>query len=136
MKFLFNRVSMVIAMTLLVVAMLGASLGIATANQRLITLVPGFNLIGGPLVGNVEPDDFVACLPDTSWTAIYIWDAGAQSWEHYFNTEQPNIPDYINNLEAGGIDEIPRLAGVVIIMTQQVTNPFVPEAASQAGQCS
>jgi hypothetical protein len=136
MRFVFNRITVVIAMTLLVVAMLGASLGIATANQRLVTLVPGFNLIGGPLVGDVEPDDFVGCLPDTSWTAIYIWDPVAQSWEHYFNTEQANIPDYINNAAVGGIQEIPRLAGVVIIMTQQVTNPFVPESSSQADQCS
>jgi hypothetical protein len=136
MRFLFNRISLVIAMTLLVAAMLGASLGVATANQRLITLVPGFNLIGGPLVGDVEPDDFVGCLPDNSWNAVYIWDPVAQSWEHYFNVDQPNIPDYINNEAVGGIQEIPRLAGVVIIMQQQVQNPFVPESSSQAGQCA
>jgi hypothetical protein len=136
MRFLFNRITLVISMTLLVVAMLGASLGVATANQRLITLVPGFNLIGGPLVGNVDPDDFAGCLPDDSWSALYIWDPVAQSWEHYFNVEQPSIPDYINNENVGGIQQIPRLAGVVVIMTKQVTNPFVPESSSQAGQCA
>lgn len=134
MRFLKTRGALVAALTLLVVSMLGASLGVAMANQRNITLSPGFNLMGGPLFANIEPDDFMECFPDGSWEAIYIWDAENQSWSHYF-AEGQGLPGYINHEEVGGIDTIPRLSGLVVIMNTQVTNPFVPDDTSQVGNC-
>lgn len=135
MRFLKNRVTVVVAMSLLVVGMLGASLGIAVANQRNTTLVPGFNLIGGPLFADMEPEDFMGCFPEGSWEAIYIWNASNQTWRHYFS-DSANVPDYLNDTRVGGIDEIPRLSGVVIVMNTSVSNPFVPDDSSQIGSCS
>ena len=135
MSFLRSRVAIVVAMTLLVVSMLGASLGVAMANQRNTTLVPGFNLIGGPLFGSIPPDDFMGCFPDGSWEAIYIWNAETQSWKHYF-AETTSLPGYVNHADAGGIDKIPQLSGVVVIMKTQVSNPFVPDDTSQVGSCT
>lgn len=134
MSFLRSRVTIVVVLSLLVVSMLGASLGIATANQRNTTLVPGFNLIGGPLFGNIEPDDFMGCFPDGSWEVIYIWNAQNQTWKHYFN-DDGTLPDYINSEDGGGIDTIPQLSGVVVIMHTQVQSPFVPDNVSQIDQC-
>ncbi|MCA9824974.1 MAG: hypothetical protein KC482_11115 [Dehalococcoidia bacterium] len=134
MSFLRSRVTVVVVMTLLVVSMLGASLGVAMANQRNTTLVPGFNLIGGPLFADIAPDDFMACAPDGSWEVIYIWNAENQTWRHYFN-DSGSLPDYINDVEAGGIKKIPQLSGVVVIMKTQWTNPYVPDDASQITNC-
>jgi hypothetical protein len=134
MSFLRSRAAIVVALTLITVSMLGASLGVATANQRNTTLVPGFNLIGGPLFASIEPDDFMGCFPDGSWEAIYIWNAEEQSWSHFF-AESANVPDYVNDEEVGGIQSIPQLSGVVVIMNTQVQSPFVPDDTSQVAQC-
>jgi hypothetical protein len=134
MSFLRSRATIVIGLTLLVVSMLGGSLGIAMANQRNSPLVPGFNLIGGPLFADMNPDDFMSCLPDGSWQAIYIWNAQSQTWQHYFNSGG-SLPSYVNHADAGGIEKIPQLAGVVIIMNTGVATPFVPDASSQVGNC-
>ncbi len=135
MSFLRSRATIVIALTLLVVSMLGGSLGIAMANQRNTTLVPGFNLIGGPLFADMDPEDFTSCLPDGSWQAIYIWNAQTQTWQHYFS-DSGSLPSYVNHVEAGGIDEIPQLSGVVIVMNTTVATPFMPDATSQVGNCT
>src|SRR5690606_7279452 len=134
MSFLRNRVTLVAGSMLLAVAMLGGSLGVATAGSR-PGLAQGFNLIGGPLFADMDPDDYTSCLPDGSWSAIYIWNADNQTWRHYFS-ESANVPDYVNNPQVGGIDQIPRLAGVVIIMNHAVANVFVPDNAGEVGNCA
>ena len=56
-----------------VVAVLGASLGMAVAGTT--GLVSGFNLVGGPIGGDVPPASWVECItPATSWNAVYIWE--------------------------------------------------------------
>ncbi len=109
-----------------IAALLGGSLGIVMAahTQSLVGPSGGassaFNLVGGPLGADTPPQDFIACIPANSWVALYIWDAQNQKWQHFFN---PNAaPDYINSPDAGGIQTIKRLAGVVILTTQPVPN--------------
>lgn len=102
-----------------IAALLGGSLGMATAASR--QLDPGFNLISGPLSGDVEPETFVSCLPPTSWASLYVWDSAEQEWSHYFNTSTAdNIPGFVNDPTVGGIDELPRLSGVVIYISQAI----------------
>ena len=72
----------------------------------------------------------MSCLPDDSWDAVYIWNAQKQEWKHYFNTTG-SLPNYINDKKVGGIDEIPQLSGVVIIMKKSVSSALVPEAPGQ-----
>jgi hypothetical protein len=114
---------------LLLAGLLGASLGVAVAGSR-GNLSTGFNLIGGPLSGDVTPTEFVSCLPADSWDAVYIWRAETQQWKHYFNTTG-SLPNYINDLKVGGIDKMPALSGVVIIMKKSVNSAVVPEAPGQ-----
>ena len=119
MSFLSRPVLALTAAMLGIAAMLGGSLGIVAAAHSQ-GLVSGFNLVGGPLGADTAPDHYISCVPDGSWDAIYIWDAQNQKWEHYFNTS--DAPDYINDPAAGGIDLIPRLAGVVVLTSQAVPN--------------
>ncbi|MEX0781058.1 MAG: hypothetical protein WD557_00290 [Dehalococcoidia bacterium] len=100
-----------------VAALLGGSLGIVAAAHNQ-SLVQGFNLVGGPLGADTAPGHYISCVPTSAWTAIYIWDAQNQKWQHYFNTD--DAPTYINNPDAGGIQTIKRLAGVVVLTTQAV----------------
>jgi hypothetical protein len=107
-----------------IAALLGGSLGIVVAAHNVDLVGPGqgqssgFNLVGGPLIADTPPQDFLACLPEDSWVALYIWDAQNQKWQHYFNPD--STPDYINSPQAGGIATIKRLAGVVILTSQAV----------------
>jgi hypothetical protein len=118
------------AMSMLLVAgILGASLGVAMAGSR-GNLSTGFNLIGGPLSADVTPNEFVSCLPSDSWEAVYIWNASKQEWKHYFNATG-SVPKYINDTKVGGIDKIPQLSGVVIIMKKSVSSAVVPEGPGQ-----
>jgi hypothetical protein len=112
-----------------VVGALGSSLGLVAAGVR-SNLGVGFNLVGGPLNGDVSPGQFVACLPAASWEAIYIWDASTQTWKHYFN--QSGVPAYVNDPAVGGISTIPRLAGVVLMMEQAVSNPRLKDSPAEA----
>jgi len=107
-------------------AVLGGSLGLAAAHTQ--SLANGFNLVGGPLAADTEPDDFMACIPANSWSSIYIWDAANQKWQHFFNPS--NTPDYINAPEAGGIVTIKRLAGVVVLTTQAVDGAVFKDSPS------
>jgi hypothetical protein len=102
-----------------IAALLGGSLGIVAAAHSQ-NLVQGFNLVGGPLGADTAPQDYIACVPSGAWTALYIWDSQNQKWQHYFNTD--SAPDYINDPDAGGIETIKRLAGVVVLTTQAVPN--------------
>lgn len=120
----------VLAGTVAVAALFGASLGIVAAGQK-PTLYEGANpAYGGPIGTNVEPDHWVSCLPSDSWRAVYIWETGSQSWRHYFNTEK-GIPGYVNSTEVGGINQIPRLVGVAMIMDEQVDSPYMPDSETQ-----
>jgi hypothetical protein len=107
----------VVAGSLLVVGLLGASLGIAVAGQP---LGAGFNIVGGPR-DEMQPATFLSCLPATSWNAVYVWKADKQEWEHFFNTGK-GYPAYINLASAGGIQTIPKLSGVVIMMADAQAN--------------
>lgn len=74
-----------VAASLGVAAMLGGTLGIAMAGTT--NLGSGFQLVGGPTLGDVPPDKWISCVtPNTAWTAVYIWDAPNQQWKHFFNT--------------------------------------------------
>jgi hypothetical protein len=120
--------SIVIAAVALVAA-LGSSLGLVAAGVRQ-NLGAGFNLAGGPLNADVAPGQFVSCLPANSWAAIYIWDAQTQTWKHHFNLA--DVPAYVNDPQLGGISVIPRLAGVVLIMKQAVSNPRLKDSPAES----
>ena len=122
-----SKMFALVAVSLATAALLGGSLGMAFAGTA--TLTTGFNLVGGPTQGDVAPADWVACLPTTSWNAVYIWDATHQTWMHYFNTA--NVPKFVNASSNGGITVIPRFSGVALIMTQAVNNAKLKDAASQ-----
>lgn len=108
-------------------AILGGSLGMASAGIK-ANLQQGVNpAVGGPLGGNVPPAAFVGCLPANSWSAIYLWDSQSQTWRHYFN----NVPAYVNSADAGGLTTIPRFAGLVLIMNQAVNNPRLRDTAGE-----
>jgi hypothetical protein len=119
-----------VAMTLLLAGVLGSSLGLAAAGTR-PPLSAGVNpTVGGPLGESLEPGKFLSCLPASSWTALYTWDAPNQRWLHFFNTSQ-GIPSYVNNSAVGGIVTIPRFSGVALIMASSVSNPFFPDRSSE-----
>jgi hypothetical protein len=109
-------------------AILGGSLGMASAGIK-ANLTVGVNpAVGGPLGGNVPPASFVGCLPANSWSAIYLWDGQAQKWLHYFN----NVPAYVNSAEAGGLTSIPRFSGLVMIMNQAVNSPKLRDSVNES----
>lgn len=118
----------VLAACLTVAALLGGSLGVATAGTRQ-NLVVGFNLVGGPLQSDVAPDVFVSCLPSTSWNSIYIWDGATQQWQHYFNSSV--APSYVNSVSVGGIQTIRKFSGVVLLMSQAVSSPRLKDSPSE-----
>lgn len=123
------KIAAVVAVGLVLAAILGASAGVVTAGPR-STLYPGWNLVGGPLNGNVAPADYLACLPPDSWRAVYLFDNRTKTWTHYVNTNL-GYPAYINRSELGGITIIPQVeAGLWILMEQQVDSPRVKDSPS------
>jgi hypothetical protein len=122
-----RRALSIVAAGLGLAALLGGSLGVATAGVRSTPLAVGFNLVGGPLGGDVPPAAFVECLPAGSWSAVYIWDGTTQTWKHFFT----GVPAYVNNPAGGGISIIPRFSGVVLIMKAAVSNPRLRDTASE-----
>lgn len=117
-----------VAASLSAAAFLGASLGIAAAGVRNDPLVAGFNLVGGPLRGDVAPDAFLGCLPANSWTGLYIFDSPTQSWRHYL----ADVPAYVNAGENNGVTIVPRATGVALIMKQGVTSPHFRDTANES----
>lgn len=113
-----------------IAAVLGGSLGVATARYK-PSLETGFNLVGGPFGGDVTPEKWVSCIPASSWRAIYIWDGTNQTWSHYFNTAK-GVPAYVNDPKVGGIQTIKRYSGMVMIMDSAISNPYLPDSASDA----
>ncbi len=124
MSWIHRKSTLVVASSLAFAAILGGSLGLAAARQR-DPLSQGFNLVGGPLNGDVAPATFASCL-GTSWNSIYTWDANAQQWHHYIRS----APAYVNSPSVGGIQVIPRLSGVVLIMDQPVSAPNLLDSNS------
>lgn len=120
----------VVVSTLGVAAILGGSLGVVMASVRSQPLSAGFNLAGGPLNADTTPDQYVACLPAGSWSAVYIWDSQAQTWQHFFNPT--GVPAYVNAPSVGGIASVPRFSGVVLIMTQAVAAPHLKDSNAEA----
>lgn len=119
-----QRKSLTLAVSMLgLAAVLGGSLGIAVAkhNKPTVTGVcangsPGCNInfVGAIRAGGVSPAKFTECLPPGAWEGIYVWDGPAQEWRHFLN---PAVaPDFVNSPQAGGIENIPGFAGVVLIM--------------------
>jgi len=114
-----------------IAALLGGTLGAATAGQK-PQLYQGSNpAVGGPFGGNVTPAKWVSCLPDSSWRAIYLWDGTNQAWGHHFNTTK-GIPDYVNDTDVGGISQIPRLSGLAMYMDEAVLSPFMPDSSAES----
>ena len=123
-----RRTYLLLASMVAMVALLGASLGMAVAGTS--NLSSGFNLVGGPIGGDVAPDQWVACItPTTAWNAVYIWDAPNQKWLHFFNVGN-GTPAYVNATANGGITSIPRFAGVALIMNQAVSNAKLKDSNS------
>ena len=123
-----RKTLLLLASMVSVVAILGASLGMAVAGTA--SLGAGFNLVGGPMGGDVAPRSWVECItPATSWNAVYIWDAGNQRWLHFFNTAN-GTPDYVNQGPNGGIITIPRFSGVALIMNTAVSNAKLKDSPS------
>lgn len=56
-----------------------------------LSLVPGWNLIGGPEHAET-PAQFVAENPCV--TLVFAWDNDAQRWLHWY----ANVPDYVNSV--------------------------------------
>lgn len=125
MSMMTRKVFALVAGTMLLAAALGASLGVVFAGPR-PSLEAGYNVVGGPFDESVSPAHFTSCL-GTAWNAVYIWDADEQQWRHYFR----DVPEALNGLRVGGIDSIPRFAGVVLIMDTAVDSPFLPNAAAE-----
>lgn len=117
---------------LLLAAVLGGSLGVATGKGRNDGLVAGQNYIG-PTGGKVAPDTWLSCLPAQSWSAVYSWDAQAQQWQHYFNTAK-GVPAYVNLPEVGGITLLIPPAGVALIMDVAVPNPWFKDTPGEGCQ--
>ena len=116
-----RKTFILLAAMVAVVAMLGGTLGMAVAGTQ--SLSSGFNLVGGPTGGDVAPGTYISCVPATSWSAVYIWDAPNQHWLHFFNTGgNTNVPGFVNAPANGGINVIPRFSGVAIIATAAVPN--------------
>jgi hypothetical protein len=112
-------------------ANLGGTLGVVSAGQK-PPLYQGSNpAVGGPFGGNVSPETWVKCLPPSSWRAIYLWDGTHQRWGHHFNTAK-GIPDYVNDSDVGGINQIPRLSGLAMQMDEAVPSPFLPDSAGES----
>ncbi len=132
MRTLRTKMTAFLAVSLGIAAILGGSLGIVTASVRQ-PLSAGFNLAGGPLNGDISPDQYVACLAASAWNSVYIWDGPTQTWRHYFNTSA-GVPGYVNLASAGGISTIPRGSGVVLLMTLAVPSPRLKD--SNAESCS
>lgn len=123
------KIATVAVLCLTLAGTLGVSAGLVTAGTRSQPLLPGPNLLGGPLQDSVPPGDFLACLPATSWKAVYLYVAETQTWRHYFNPSL-SMPSYVNKADFGGISVIPQAAGLWIIMQERVDNPFVKDRAS------
>ncbi|MCC6382978.1 MAG: trypsin-like serine protease [Dehalococcoidia bacterium] len=94
-------------------------------------LQAGFNLTGGPLLADVAPAEWMACLPPDSWVALYMWDGARQSWTHFFNASQ-GIPAYVNGSQHGGLATIPRYAGVLLLMQRDVASPTFRDEPGRA----
>jgi hypothetical protein len=110
-----------------VAALLGASLGLAAAGDK-GTLTTGPQYIGGPFA-DMAPEKFTSCLPEDNWSSIYIWDAQEQQWQHWVNPAKHE--EYINDPSVGGIETIPRFAGVAILIDSTITNAFFPDTNAQ-----
>jgi len=126
MSLMTRKVFALVAGTMLLAAALGASLGVVFAGPR-PSLDRGYNVVGGPFEESVSAQHFTSCL-GTAWNALYIWDADAQQWRHYFR----DVPEVLNGLKVGGIETIPRLSGVVLIMDTPVESPFLPSSAGES----
>ena len=119
-----------VAGTIGLAALLGASLGVAVAKHS--NTVGGvctngsagcnIHYVGAIKASGVSPAKFTECLPAGTWEAIYTWDGPAQEWRHFFN---PSVPDFVNSANAGGITNIPGFAGVVLIMKSGTPNQSV-----------
>ena len=119
-----RKVFVVAATTAGLVAILGATLGVAVAKHS--STVGGVCAAGGDgcnihyvgvtKAGSVSPSKFTECLPSGSWSAIYTWDGPNQRWLHYFNASVSGVPGYINDTSAGGISAIQGFSGVVLVM--------------------
>jgi hypothetical protein len=124
-----RKVIALFAMMFMVAAILGAGAGLASAGPR-PSFQAGFNLVGGPR-GEISPEDFMSCLPSSSWNSLYVWDATNQTWQHYFNPAK-GVPAYVNLPTVGAISRIPGLVGVAILMDEPVANPRVKESPADA----
>ena len=116
-----------LAASLSVAAVLGSSLGVVAAGTK-PQLYTGYNIVGGPFGGDVQPSAYLACLPANSWSAFYQFDGETQTWKHYY----ANVPAYVNAAESGGITMLKRFQGGPLIMNTTVTNPQLKDTASEA----
>jgi hypothetical protein len=108
--------------------LLGASLGLAVAGNK-GTLPTGPSYIGGPLE-NMTPAKYTSCLPAQNWNSIYIWDAANQQWLHWVNPAK-GVPSYVNSPTVGGIETIPRFAGLAILVDSTITDAYFPDTNNQ-----
>lgn len=130
MSWMRRKTFALVAASLAAAAMLGGTLGIAMAGTA--NLGSGFQLVGGPTLGDVPPAQWISCVtPNTAWKAVYIWDAPNQQWKHYFNTNN-GVPAYVNQTASGGISVIPRFAGVALIMNQPVNGAKLLDGPNQS----
>ena len=110
--------------TLTTAALFGGTLGLAFAAPRQQPIYEGMNLVGHVSSIPIAPAEFTECIAD-SVDGVYLWDNrpladGGQKWLHYF----PDVPAYVNDEEANGIDTIPAFAGVVVLANENVPNAW------------
>lgn len=113
-----RRILLVVLSGALVAATLGGTLGVVTARSRSFSLTAGVNYVGPIGSQDVQPAEFVACLPAGSWNAIYYYDPFTESWSHWFNTAN-GYPGYLN--QAGQIATIRSGYGVALFMKNPVS---------------
>jgi len=65
--------------------------GEPSASVPVLTVLPGANLVAWP-GGSVPVEDVFGGADGV--VAVYIWDAAAGTWRHYF----PGLPGYLNDL--------------------------------------
>jgi len=112
-----RRILLVALSGVAVAATLGGTLGVVAAKSRSFSLAQGVNYVG-PIGGqDVQPQEFVACLPANSWNAMYYYDPFTESWTHWFNTAN-GYPAYLN--QTGQITTIRSGYGVALFMQTAV----------------
>ncbi|MFN0096364.1 MAG: hypothetical protein ACKVVT_16505 [Dehalococcoidia bacterium] len=90
--------------------------------SRFVMPEPGAYVQPGPFGGPIPPAVFLSCLPDTGWSALYVWSESEGRWRHYLNTAL-GAPAATNAPEAGGIAILRRHEQVTLVTMKKTSSP-------------